>query len=44
MSHYTQRVTALGRNLSIATGEPIYTESSHEYGLVKFQAIARRAD
>ena len=34
----------VGRNLSIATGEPIYTESSHEDGLVKFQAIARRAD
>jgi dimethylhistidine N-methyltransferase len=43
VSQYTQRVTVLGRPFMFAQGESIHTENSYKYGLVKFQAMARRA-
>jgi L-histidine Nalpha-methyltransferase len=43
VSQYTQRVTVLGRAFMFAAGETIHTENSYKYGLVKFQAMARRA-
>ena len=43
VSECTQRVTVLGRSVIIAAGESIHTENSYKYGLVKFQAMARRA-
>ena len=43
VSQYTQRATVLGRPFIFAAGESIHTENSYKYGLVKFQAIARRA-
>ena len=43
VSLYTQRVTLLGRSFGFAMGESIHTENSYKYGLVKFQAMARRA-
>jgi len=43
VSEYTQRVTVLGRAFMFAAGESIHTENSYKYGLVKFQAMARRA-
>jgi dimethylhistidine N-methyltransferase len=43
VSEYTQRVTVLGRPFLFAAGESIHTENSYKYGLVKFQAMARRA-
>lgn len=43
VSRYTQRVTLLGRSFRFAIGESIHTENSYKHGLLKFQAIARRA-
>lgn len=43
VSEYTQRVGVLGRSVMFAAGESIHTENSYKYGLVKFQALARRA-
>ncbi|MBX3606168.1 MAG: L-histidine N(alpha)-methyltransferase [Piscinibacter sp.] len=43
VSEYTQRVTVLGHAFRFAAGESIHTENSYKYGIVKFQALARRA-
>lgn len=43
VSRYTQRVTVMGRLFMFAAGESVHTENSYKYGLVKFQAMARRA-
>jgi L-histidine N-alpha-methyltransferase len=43
VSEYTQRVKVLGHTFRFAAGESIHTENSYKYGIVKFQALARRA-
>ncbi len=43
VSEYSQRVTLLGRSVRFAAGESIHTENACKYGLIKFQAMARRA-
>lgn len=43
VSQYTQRATVMGRAFMFAAGESVHTENSYKYGLVKFQAMARRA-
>ena len=43
VSEYTQRVTVLGHAFRFAAGETLHTENSYKYGIVKFQALARRA-
>ncbi len=43
VSEYTQRVTVLGHAFRFAAGESIHTENSYKHGIVRFQALARRA-
>jgi L-histidine Nalpha-methyltransferase len=42
VSRYAQRVDVLGHPFRFARGESIHTESSHKFGPIQFQALAKR--
>jgi dimethylhistidine N-methyltransferase len=43
VAEFSQQVTVLGHSFRFAMGESIHTESAYKYGVLRFQAMARRA-